>query len=145
MDTAGCEETEACIRVRSAGGRIVYRPDAVVSHRVTPDRASRRYFIQRCIGEGRSKARVARLVGAHAGLSTERAYSLRVLPSGVLRGLADTCRGNAPGLARAGMIIAGFVCTAFGYVRGNVSLGTLSSRASTADTVETAASSGARV
>src|SRR2546429_6452067 len=78
----GCEETELCIRLRRAKGtaRIVYLPDVAVSHHVTPDRLRVSYFLRRCLGEGLSKARVSRLVGADAGLSSERSYVSRVLP-----------------------------------------------------------------
>ena len=70
----GCEETEFSIRLRrlSPGARIIYEPQAVVYHHVDQSRATWRYFLGRCRAEGCSKARVSRLSGASAALSSER-------------------------------------------------------------------------
>src|SRR5262249_50781763 len=78
---SGCEETELCIRVRQRRPEAViwYVPGALVEHRVRPERATRSYFRQRCIAEGGSKTRVAKLVGARDGLSSERSYATRTL------------------------------------------------------------------
>ena len=72
----GCEETEFSIRLRrlSPGARIIYEPRAVVYHHVDHSRATWRYFLGRCRAEGYSKARVSRLSGASAALSSERSY-----------------------------------------------------------------------
>jgi GT2 family glycosyltransferase len=117
----GCEETELCIRVRQHWplGELVYDPAARVLHQVPAQRGAWRYFRARCYGEGRSKAQVARLVGAGDGLSAERGYTLRTLPRGVARGLADTAlRGDLAGLARAGAIAGGLAATTAGYALG---------------------------
>jgi hypothetical protein len=110
----GCEETELCIRIRRQypGGVVLYDPHARVHHRVTADRATWRYFRHRCFSEGRSKAVVARLVGSEAGLSAEREYTRRALPSGVWRGLREIRDG---GLLRSAAILTGLVVTASGY------------------------------
>lgn len=114
----GCEETELCIRVRQLepDGVVLHEPAARVRHRVTVDRATWRYFRQRCFAEGRSKAVVARLVGSDAGLATERAYTRRTLPAGVRRGLRQGRKGDLAGLLRSGAIVAGLLVTAAGYV-----------------------------
>jgi len=116
----GCEETEAAIRVRAAepGSRIVHLTDTRVGHYVPRTRTTWRYFRDRCVAEGRSKAMVADAAGARDGLSSERRYVLRVLPGGVLRGLGDAASGDAAGLQRAGAIIAGVALTAGGYLAG---------------------------
>ena len=118
----GCEETELCIRLRNAkpGTRVTYLPDVAVSHHVTPDRLRLRYFIRRCYGEGLSKARVARLVGADAGLSTERRYVTSVLPRGVLRELGRGVRGEWPGFLAATLIVGGFLVTGTAYAAGRL-------------------------
>ena len=118
----GCEETELCIRLRSAkpGTRVSYLPDVSVSHHVTPDRLRLRYFMRRCFGEGLSKARVARLVGADAGLATERRYVTSVLPRGVLRELGRGMRGQWPGFLAAVLIVGGVLVTGSAYVAGRL-------------------------
>lgn len=117
----GCEETELCIRALEAtGGRIVYDPAAAVDHKVPAERSTWSYFRARCYMEGVSKAQVVRMAGAGQGLSSERAYSTRVLPAGVLRGLADPLHGRWAGPARAAAIVAGLLITTSGYLRGKL-------------------------
>lgn len=119
----GCDETELCIRLRNQlpGSVLLYAPQARIQHRVPPSRARWSYFLSRCYFEGGSKANVARLVGPKDALASERAYTFRTLPLGVMRGLADTVLSRDPyGLARAGAITAGLLATTAGYVRGRV-------------------------
>ncbi len=117
----GCEETDLCIRAgaRFEDGSFLFEPRARVSHVVRPDRATPRYFAARCFAEGRSKALVARRSGQTRGLSSERAYSLRILPRGVARGVADVMLRRDPfGAARALAIVAGLSITTAGYLVG---------------------------
>lgn len=118
----GCEETELCIRLRQAKPelRIRYLPHVQVAHRVGSDRLTTRYFLRRCLGEGRSKARVARLVGQEAGLSSERSYVFRVLPRAVARDLGRAVRGQASGLRGAALIVLGLAGSAFGFLTGRL-------------------------
>jgi len=117
---AGCEETELCIRARRGLPlwTIVYEPDAEVRHHVPPQRARARYFLSRCLAEGRSKAALAGLAGAGPALETERRYVTRVLPAGVLRNAVDTVRGDPAGLARTTAIVFGLLLTALGFAAG---------------------------
>lgn len=136
----GCEETELCIRASQhwPKGTFIYEPLARVNHQVTAVRATTAYFRSRCYAEGLSKAMVARFVGANDGLSSERSYALRTLPSGVLRGLRDAVRGDVSGLARASMIVVGLALTAAGYAVGTGSLWLSSRRNGGSTPVETA-------
>jgi hypothetical protein len=121
---AGCEETELCIRVRQRlpGSTLLYQPAAVVGHHVPASRARWAYFRSRCYAEGVSKGLVTRFVGARDGLSSERAYVLRTLPHGVLRGLADrVSKGDLDGPRRAGAILAGLAITTAGYLAASLS------------------------
>jgi len=118
---SGCDETELCIRLgqRLPHALLIYNPLARVQHHVPAERARWAYFRARCLLEGRSKALVARLVGAGAGSATERAYTLRTLPRGVGRGLIDTLvRCDPGGLACAGAITLGLGITTAGYLQG---------------------------
>jgi GT2 family glycosyltransferase len=121
-DPAGCEETELCIRVgrRWPSKALLYEPRARVQHRVTARRARWSYFRARCYAEGRSKALVAQAVGAGDGLASERTYTLRTLPRAVIRGLADSLRGDPSALTRVGAIVAGLALTTAGYLIGTV-------------------------
>ena len=121
LNTAGCEETELCIRAlqRWPDARIIFEPQARVHHRVPAARTTWHYFRARCHDEGRSKATVAALVGQGDGLATERDYTMRTLPRGVLRGIGATVvRRNPAGFLRAGAIVAGLAYTTAGYLGG---------------------------
>jgi glucosyl-dolichyl phosphate glucuronosyltransferase len=117
----GCEETELCIRAHQRWPHKVflYEPLARIHHCVPPQRATWRYFRARCYAEGLSKAAVTRSVGAKDGLASERSYTLRILPRGVIRGLADgILRRDPTGFLRSGAIVVGLLTTAAGYVVG---------------------------
>jgi GT2 family glycosyltransferase len=118
----GCDETELCIRVRQADpvARVVFLPDVSVAHHVTVDRTRWRYFVRRCRGEGRSKAWVARLVGAGDGLSSERAYLTSVLPRAVVRELGRALRGSPSGWGAAAAIVVGVAMTGSAYALGRL-------------------------
>lgn len=118
----GCEETELSIRGLRAfpGGQVLYDPSAKVEHRVPRSRQTVCYFLQRCYAEGLSKALVSQLVGASSGLSSERTYTLQVLPRGVIAGLRSALRGDLTGLGRAAAIVAGLGMTTLGYLAGRL-------------------------
>lgn len=119
-----CEETELCIRAhqRWPGKTFLFDPQAVIHHRVSADRATWKYFRQRCFTEGLSKAIVARNVGAGDGLSAERAHVLKELPRGILKGLGDTLKGDFSGLQRSYAILLGLVCAGAGYLKAMTSM-----------------------
>ncbi|GAA3024897.1 glycosyltransferase [Streptomyces glomeratus] len=118
----GCEETELCIRLSRARPDAILLIDdrAVIHHRVPAPREHFAYFRTRTYAEGLSKALVARSVGSGKGLESERRYTTRVLPAGVVRGLRDALLARPGGAGRAGAIVAGVVSAAGGYVLGSV-------------------------
>ncbi len=119
----GCEETELCIRARQHWPEkiLLYNPCISIQHRVPASRARWHYFSARCYAEGRSKAMISRSVGASHGLSSEWTYTWKILPRGVVRGLADALlKHDLMGLARAGAIVAGLVITTAGYLQQSV-------------------------
>jgi cellulose synthase/poly-beta-1,6-N-acetylglucosamine synthase-like glycosyltransferase len=118
----GCEETELCLRVRRAFAMtLLFEPRARVAHRVPRQRAGIAYFRSRCYSEGLSKAFVVRLAGRDQGLASERAYTLRTLPRGVVRGLARAVRHrDVGGLGQAVAIVAGLTFTTAGYLMGTM-------------------------
>jgi hypothetical protein len=116
----GCEETELCIRARQRWPhrRFLYEPAAKIYHHVPRMRTGFRYFRSRCYAEGRSKARLTRLVGLDDGLATERTYVTRALPRAIASGIGDALRHGDPyGLCRSGAVVAGFGLVSIGYLR----------------------------
>ena len=119
--TLGGEETELCIRAKQhwPHKKFLYDSRASIHHAIPARRATLRYFLTRCYAEGFSKAIITRCVGFKDSLSTERAYTLHMLPLGVVRGCADCLlRLDATGLQRAAAIIAGLFTTTAGYIVG---------------------------
>ena len=121
----GCEETELCIRLtqQMPGAVLLFDDRAKIWHRVAAERARFAYYRSRCYAEGFSKAMVTRSVGASDGLSSERRYTTRTLPRGVVRGLGDALSGDAAGVGRASAIIAGLATVTAGYAVGVLSGG----------------------
>jgi glycosyltransferase involved in cell wall biosynthesis len=124
----GCEETELCIRARQHWPNriLIYESTAMVTHRVPKSRATMGYFYSRCYSEGKSKAMLSRLVGTNDGLSSERAYTFRTLPSGFLRGIWKfLMRLEVAGLRQAFAIVSGLLVTTIGYAAMKIGIADL--------------------
>ena len=113
------EDTELCLRVTS--GSWLYEPASAVGHWVPAQRATVRYFLRRCFDEGQGKAGIAVMDGAAKGTSTERSYTVRVLPIAVGRGLREAVAGDWSGALRSVAIVGGFFLAAVGFAVGCVS------------------------
>jgi GT2 family glycosyltransferase len=116
----GCEETEFSIRLRtlSPGARIIYEPQAAVYHHVDQSRATWRYFLSRCLAEGCSKARVSRLSGASAALSSERSYVTHTIIPAMRRELMEAfrpCRKDS--MMRLVALSLGILSATAGYIK----------------------------
>jgi glycosyltransferase involved in cell wall biosynthesis len=121
----GCEETELCIRAQQEWPQdfFLYQPEANVFHHVPASRTHWRYLCSRCYIEGLAKATVSHYVGSKDALSSERGYTLRTLPQGIIRDLLDVLLlRDVSGATRAGAIVVGLACTTAGYMVGNISL-----------------------
>jgi len=119
--TSRPEDTDLCLRATAAGGTAgtwVYEPAGLTGHWVPRQRATVGYFLRRCFHEGRGKAGLAALDGAAASTSAERHYARHVLPSGIVRGLRETMRGDRSGVLRSTAIAAGFGMAATGFAVG---------------------------
>jgi hypothetical protein len=121
-NTRGCEETELAIRLTAVqpGLAVMYVPDAVVDHHVTPERLRLSYFVRRCWYEGQSKADVVRLAGSSSGLERERRHAALVIPVALVRDLRRLAGGDGTALARMTMNVAGLASTAGGYLTGRM-------------------------
>jgi len=115
----GCEETELCIRVHRhrPEWRIELVEQALIHHRVDPERESLGYFLARCYYEGVSKGALRKVSGNDA-TAVERDYVRSVLPRAVRRELRNGAKG-APkrALGRIAAIHAGTFLTILGYAR----------------------------
>ena len=117
---SGCDETEFSIRLRRLlpGARIIYDPQAVVHHHIDQSRATWRYFFNRCRAEGGSKARVSRLSGASAALSSERTYVTHTIVQAMRRELIEVFRrGRKDSMMRLAALPLGTLATAGGYIK----------------------------
>jgi O-antigen biosynthesis protein len=137
---AGCEETEFCIRLSRTypSSKLLFDPSASVRHTVPAARGTWSYFRSRCYMEGRSKARVTRLVGASKALRSERSYVVKTLPGGVGKAVSQRFKGDGAGFARAAAIFAGLAITSAGYLVGTVELWTIRPSFAAADPVRSA-------
>ncbi|GAA3398745.1 glycosyltransferase family 2 protein [Cryptosporangium minutisporangium] len=122
-DLSEPEDTELCLRMaRTAPGALwLHVPSAVIRHHVPADRSGVAFFLRRCWLEGRGKAGLATLTRSRSdraeALSEESNYLRRVLPQGIRAYLRQ---GDAVGLAKAGMVLAGVATTGLGFALGLV-------------------------
>ena len=119
---AGCEETLMGIELQrqDPAARIIRHEGLAVDHLVTARRSTVRYFLSRCLHEGRSKAVLASMVGSGRGLASERSYVLRTLSSGIWNQIRAVLGGDVHGLARALMMVVGLIVTATGTLTSSL-------------------------
>jgi cellulose synthase/poly-beta-1,6-N-acetylglucosamine synthase-like glycosyltransferase len=111
------EDTDLCLRAAGCGGGTwIYEPNAIVGHQVPAERTTLSYFLRRCYYEGQGKATLASMNGISESTSTEWQYTRYVLPHGIIRGLRETARGDASGVARSFAIIAGTSFAVVGFL-----------------------------
>jgi glycosyltransferase involved in cell wall biosynthesis len=111
------EDTDLCLRIASAQDKAIwiYDPAKAMGHRVPADRATFAYFLSRCFYQGWGKAAMASMDGFGKSTSMERDYTYRILPAGVVRGVAETFRGDIFGVVRSANIVVGLGVTVAGY------------------------------
>jgi glucosyl-dolichyl phosphate glucuronosyltransferase len=117
-DGTGLEDTDLCLRMsRTAGGRWVFVPEAVVDHTVPAERTTLRYVLNRCYREGRGKVALARLLGGRRVLDVERAYLRGAVSRAVAHGLLEALRGKGSAhAARAAVLVVGILAAFVGGV-----------------------------
>jgi glycosyltransferase involved in cell wall biosynthesis len=116
-DRSRPEDTDLCIRMSASGGHWIHVPEAVVVHHVPPTRATYRFFLRRCVDEGRGKAELAAILPRSSPvLTAERHYVRHTLPRGFATHLARGARRRRPDeLVRAVNLVVGLWATVFGY------------------------------
>jgi len=111
------EETEVCERMRMTFGRgVMYNPNAIVYHKVYPDKLRFSYLLRRSFWQGYSKAIMRKTVNR---LDEERRYLMfivRRMIKRLLRGLS----GSVEDLKKFGSIAAFTAAVGIGYVYGTL-------------------------
>ena len=120
-----CDETEMCIRINqeTTAPLLLLDPAVKVRHWVSDDRTTWKYFLRRCFWEGYSKRQLSTMVGPSDALSTERQYTVAVLPKALAREIVAGIRspGRRSGhLGKSAAIVVGFAATAYGYLYATV-------------------------
>ena len=112
------EDTDLCLRAAEcdAGGTWIYEPNAIAAHKVPAERTTFRYFLRRCYYEGQGKAELASFNGIAESTSAERLYARYVLPYAIVRGLWETARGEASGMARSFTVAVGLSFAIVGFL-----------------------------
>ena len=105
---AGCEETDFSVRLVAAmpSARIRLASASRVTHRVTPERATVRYFCRRCRVEGRSKAYFL-LRNGQGALGPERGHATKTIPRAIGARCRAVARGDFDGLKTIGVSALG--------------------------------------
>lgn len=111
------EDTDLCLRAAEydRGGIWIYEPGAIAGHQIPADRSTFRYFLRRCYYEGQGKAALVSFNGSADSISEERQYTRCILPYGIMRGVRETARGEASGMARSFSIVAGLSFAVAGF------------------------------
>lgn len=118
---SGGEETELCIRITSATGKLwVYEPCARARHRVPASRMRVRYLIRRCWDEGWMKNQLSGIVASDSALFAEKRYLREVIPREVSDSIRRTLRGDPAGVAQAAVTLSGIAAAAAGFCAGRV-------------------------
>ncbi len=119
------EETEICIRIkqRMPGTLILYEPEAIVYHKVPPQRATFKYMVSRCFQGGLAVARIGKMYAASdeasVSMSTERAYLRYLLTTALLGRLRRLYKPQV--IAQIVAILASIAATGMGYISGRIS------------------------
>ncbi len=117
------EDTELSLRLAGDSRQWLFVPDAVVHHRVSPRRATIRFFLHRCRAEGRGKARLRRIhKDNHTVLAAERRYLVQDVPMATIRHLGEFLHGDPSAAGRAALCVGGTAATLYGFAHETVRL-----------------------
>jgi glycosyltransferase involved in cell wall biosynthesis len=114
------EDTEFALRViKVTGKRARYRPNAIVYHRIRPDRLRLRSLLERAYLQGYAKAYISRLHRELGTLSVEKDYLQRLLVSGCAK-LPKVALGpeRICGFEQLAFTVSAVAIVLFGYVVG---------------------------
>lgn len=120
FNPTGGEEAEMCLRIKKhfPDGRIIFRPDAVVRHKVAPGRAKLGYMLDFCLREGHTRALMKRVVSKYDSrpLAAESVFLRRLIFRSIGGRLIRFYRPSS--LPQTAAIVANLSLMATGYVFG---------------------------
>jgi GT2 family glycosyltransferase len=118
------DDMDMCHRVAHLRGSdaVIYEPAATVRHFVPASRPTWKYFWRRCFFVNKGKVEAFAQMGDAATLGAEARFVWYALTKGVARGILQTAKGDARGLARAAAIVAGVGLAAAGHIAGRIEL-----------------------
>jgi glycosyltransferase involved in cell wall biosynthesis len=120
LDPIGGEEAEFCLRVKCSmpHGAIIYQPEAVVHHKVTPQRATPKYVFNFCLREGVTRAMIRRIVSQYGQrpLAAEGIFLRRLLFRSLPHRLKTFYKPAS--LAQTAVIMANVCLMGTGYLLG---------------------------
>ncbi len=120
FNPAGGEEAEMCLRIRKhlPDGRIVFRREAVVHHKVAAGRAKPAYMLDFCLREGHTRALMKGLVSRYGSrpLAAEGVFVRRLLWRSIGGRLVRCYRPAS--LPQAAAIVANLSLMVTGYLFG---------------------------
>jgi cellulose synthase/poly-beta-1,6-N-acetylglucosamine synthase-like glycosyltransferase len=120
LAAVGGEEAELCMRIRGKipGAKIMFKPEAVVHHKVTPRRATLTYEFDFCLREGNTRAMLRRTVSRqhYGSMTAENTFLNQLLFKSVPQRLLHFYK--ASNLAQVGVITANVSLMGTGYFLG---------------------------
>lgn len=112
------EETEICERMRMKFGRgVIYNPNAIVYHKVFPEKLKLGYLLKRNFWQGYSKAIMEKSVGR---IEEEKSFLKYLLINRSLYRLKKGLTGSLEDLGKLVAIWLFTLCVGVGYVYGKV-------------------------
>lgn len=99
---------------------VLYEPNAIVRHNVTPDRLTWHYFWRRCFFVNRGKVAAFRGMGEAANLDAEASFALRSAYRASKSAWRRAVAGDVFGLVRLLVLLAGLALAAAGNVSGHL-------------------------
>jgi len=113
------EETEICERMRQKFGRgVIYNPNAIVYHKVYPEKLKMDYLLKRCFWQGYSKALLERYVGK---IDEEKSFLKYLLWERSFYRLMRSLKGSIEDLGKLLNMWLFILYVGVGYVYGKVS------------------------
>ena len=113
------EETEICERMRMKFGRgVIYNPNAIVYHKVFPDKLKLSYLLKRNFWQGYSKAIMEKSIGK---IEEEKSFLKYLLFSRSLHRLRKGLTGSLEDLGKLVMMWLFTFCVGVGYIYGRIS------------------------